>query len=320
MDETPDIPSPAGAQAAARTAVLVNRQSGTVRSMGEEAARTLLGDAFGGEADIFLVTGAEVEATVRRLADSGRFARLIVGGGDGTVASVAGLLAGTGLAMGILPLGTMNLMAKTIGMSADPAEALKQLQGASEQSVDAARVGGRLFLHHVSFGIQPRMVRIRERLGYSSRLTKMLAGLRALFSVLLKPQSQRLSLEADGERRDIKAPALIVSNNIYEDSAWLRQVRLDQGLLGIYALKPMSRMAFLRLALDLLRGRWRDNLNIDEDHARAVKIEIGRRRLGRRRRSIWASIDGELSLLALPVTITSEPSAISMLVPRPATT
>jgi diacylglycerol kinase family enzyme len=319
MDETRNIQSPVEGRAGL-TAVLVNRQSGTVRSMGEDAARALVHDAFGGEAELFLVSGAEVEAKVLRLAESGRFSRIVVGGGDGTVASVAGLLAGSGLAMGILPLGTMNLMAKAIGMSADPAQALEQLRHAREESVDAARVGGRLFLHHVSFGIQPRMVRIRERLGYSSRLTKMLAGARALFSVLLKPQSQRLSLALDGEQRDVKAPALIVSNNIYEDSAWLKQSRLDEGLLGVYALKPMSRLAFMRLALDLLRGRWRDNLNIAEDHARSVRIEISRRRLGRRRRRIWASIDGELSLLALPVTITSEPAALSMLVPRPSTT
>ncbi len=302
------------------TAILINRQSGTVRTMGEEALRAMMENAFGGKAEIHLVSGAEVEPVVTRLAGSGRFGRIIVGGGDGTVAAVAGLLAGSGTVMGILPLGTMNLMAKAIGMSGDLAQALEQLQNADTRTVDAARAGGRLFLHHVSFGIQPRMVRIRERLGYNSRLTKMLAGLRALVSVLLKPQSQRLSLDIDGRETGVKAPALIVSNNVYEDSVWLKQAQLDAGLLGVYALKPMSRIAFLRLALDLLRGRWRDNLNIAEEHARMVNIQVSRRRFGRRRRSIWASIDGELSLFDLPLTITSEPGALNMLVPRPSST
>jgi diacylglycerol kinase family enzyme len=302
----------------AGTAIIVNRQSGTVRSMGEEMALTLLHGAFSGAADIQLVSGADVEPTVRRVLASGDCERIIVGGGDGTVTSVAGLVAGTGVAMGILPFGTMNLMAKTIGMSGDLAEALEQLQSAQPRNVDAARAGNRLFLHHVSFGLQPRIVRIREKLGYSTRLTKILAGTRALFSVLLKPQSQRLSLEIDGRHADIKAPALLVSNNIYEDSAWLRPAKLDEGLLGVYALKPMSRLALLRLTLDLLRGRWRDNLNIAEEHARSVQIVFSRRRFGRLRRNIWASIDGELSLLELPLTITSEPGVLSMLVPPPA--
>lgn len=302
--------------APAGTAVIVNRKSGTVRSMGEDTARAMVADALGTEAEVLLVDGSGIEPAIRRLTRQGRVSRIIVGGGDGTVASVAGLLAGSGIAMGILPLGTMNLMAKAIGLSTDPAQALQQLRQAEVRRVDAARVGGRLFLHHISFGIQPRILRIREKLGYSSRLTKMLAGLRALVSVFLKPQSQRLTLMVDGTRRDIKSPALVVSNNIYEDADWLRQARLDQGLLGVLVLKPMSRLAFLRLALDLFRGRWRDNLNIAEEHARSVTIEISRRRFGRRRRSIWASIDGELSLLGLPVTITSEPGAVSMLTPR----
>lgn len=313
MDRTEDIQS----EARAATAIIVNRQSGTVRSMGEEAARALLHGALAGTADILLVDGAEVEPTVRRILASGQAERIIVGGGDGTVASVAGLVAGTGLTMGILPLGTMNLMAKAVGMSGDLTEALEQLRHAEARDVDAARVGGRLFLHHVSVGLQPRIVRIREKLGYSSRLTKMLSGARALFSVLLKSPSQRLSLEIDGRHSNIKAPALVVSNNIYEDSAWLKQAKLDEGLLGVYVLKPMSRLALLRLALDLLRGRWRDNLNIAEEQARSVQIAFSRRRFGRLRRSMWASIDGELSLLDLPITITSEPGVLSLLVPPP---
>lgn len=300
-----------------RTAILVNRQSGTVRSMGEDAVTTLLKGVFGDKAEIQLVSGREVEGSVSRLLESKRYARIIVGGGDGTVASVAGQLAGSGIAMGILPLGTMNMMAKAIGLPAGLDEAAQQLKTAEPRKIDAARAGGRLFLHHVSFGIQPRMSRIRERLGYSSRLTKMLTGLRALLSVLLKPMSLRLSLVIDGRQANIKAPALLVSNNIYDNSAWLKPARLDQGLLGLYALKPMSRMAFFGLALDLLRGRWRDNLNVSEDHAREVTIAASRRRFGRRRRSMWGTLDGELTLFDLPLTIVTEPGAVTLLIPAP---
>jgi diacylglycerol kinase family enzyme len=299
-----------------KTAILVNRQSGSVRSMGEEAVSTLLKSSFGGDAELFLISGADIEAAVSRLLEAGCYARIIVGGGDGTVASVAGLLAGSQLAMGILPLGTMNMMAKAIGLPAGLAQAAEELKTAETRRVDAARAGGRLFLHHVSFGIQPRMSRIRERLGYNSRITKMLAGLRALLSVLLNPQSQRLGLTVDGRPTEIKAPALIVSNNVYDNSAWLTPSQLDQGLLGIYALKPMSRLAYLRLAFDLLRGRWRDNLNVQEEHARKVTIEVSRRRFGRKRHSIWATLDGELTLFELPLSITSEPGVLNMLVPR----
>lgn len=315
MDE--DIsPERIALPAAQETAILVNRQSGTVRSMGEDAVRALVADAWQGETapQLFLIDGSEVEATVRRLTIERTVTRLIVGGGDGTITSVAGLLAGSGIAMGLLPLGTMNLLANALGISADPAQALRQMHGAVTTRIDAARAGDELFLHHVSIGIQPRMVKIREKLGYSSRLTKMLAGLRAMAAVLLNPQSQRLRLTLDGRVLEVKAPALLVSNNVYENSAWLKQAALDEGVLGIYMVKPMSGLSYLRLALDLLRGRWRDNLNVNEERARTVTIER-RRRFGRRAKSIRATLDGELRLLPLPLTITSQPAALDVLVP-----
>ena len=299
------------------TAVLINSQSGTVRSMGADAAAELVRSEtrdWPGLCEVRLVAGGEIEEAVNALIASGEYSRIIVGGGDGTVASVAGQLAGTDIALGIIPMGTMNLMAKALGIDARLPEALAQLRDAHPRNIDAARADGKLFLHHISFGIQPRMARIREKLGYSSRLTKMLASARAMISVLLKSQSMRLSIDLDGYRYELKAPALIVSNNIYEDSRWLKQLRLDEGLLGLYAIKPMSRWAYFKLALDLLRGRWRDNLNVHEGQGRSVVIEK-RRRFGRRSRSIIATIDGEISLLPNPLEITIDPSVIKVLVP-----
>lgn len=297
-----------------RTAVVINRQAGTVRSMGETAARQLIADVLGAEADVALIDGAGIEDHIQQLLRDG-IDRLIVGGGDGTLASAAGLVAGSQTALGILPLGTMNLMAQTIGMAADPTTALVQLREAEVKQVDAARANGRLFLHHVSFGLQPRMVRIRERMGYSSRLTKMLAAARATFAVLLDPQAQRLGLRIDGEPLELRTPGLIVSNNVYENAMMLKQARLDEGVLGIYALEPMALASYLRLAIDVLRGRWRDNVNVRELRGTAVNL-TRHRRLRRDSRSIRATIDGELTLFNLPLSIESEPGALRLLVPR----
>ncbi len=303
----------------AGVAVVINSKSGTVRTLGSEVARDTIEAALAdweGERDIQLVDGAGIEDAVKDILNSGKFDRIIVGGGDGTVASVAGLLAGTNVAMGILPMGTMNLMAKALGIDIGIEPALAELKTAERRSIDVARADGRIFLHHVSLGIQPRMVRIREKLGYSSRLTKILSSARAMLSVLFNPQNLRLDVDIDGRRMSMKVPALIVSNNIYEDSMWLKQARLDEGLLGIYAMRPMSRLAFLRLALDLLRGRWRDNLNIEESQGAKVRIEK-RKRWGGRKRGIVATMDGEITLLPSPFTISIDPKALTVLVPRP---
>lgn len=297
------------------TAIIVNRKAGTVRSMGVEAVRALVTETFGAETPVAFVDGGAIETHIRDLLDAGRIDRLIVGGGDGTLASAASLIAGSGIALGVLPLGTMNLMAKTIGMDADLATALAQLRDAEVMAVDAGRANGRLFLHHVSFGLQPRMVRLREKLGYSSRLTKILAAVRATIAVLLNPRSQRLGLTIDGKQVEIRTPGLIVSNNAYENASMLRQARLDGGVLGLYALSPMTLVAYVRLAIDVLRGRWQDNVNVTEMRGRRVRL-VRHRRLRHDSRSIKATLDGELTLLRLPLLIESEPAALDMLVPR----
>jgi len=295
------------------TAIVVNRHAGTVRSMGTEAVQALIADAFP-EAQVSLLDGSDIEAHVRSLLRGGAIDRLIVGGGDGTLASAAGLVAGSSVALGILPLGTMNLIAQTVGMAASLDAALAQLRDAQAQPVDAGRANGRLFLHHVSFGLQPRMVRIRERLGYSSRLTKMLAAARATLAVLVNPRSLRLGLTIDGQLAEIRTPGLIVSNNLYENARMLKQARLDEGVLGIYALSPMPIIAYLRLAIDVLRGRWQDNVNVQEQRGRRVGL-VRHRRLRRDSRSIQATVDGELALLDLPLHIESEPGALRLLIP-----
>lgn len=298
-----------------KTAIVVNRHAGTVRSMGEAAVRDLVTGAFGPAADISLLDGSEIEPHIRKLLAAGDVGRLIVGGGDGTLASAAALAAGTPVALGILPLGTMNLVAQTIGMDADLATALRQLRDAEARPVDAGRANGRLFLHHVSFGLQPRMVRIREKLGYSSRLTKILAAARATLAVLRTRRSLRLGLAIDGEQVEIRTPGLIISNNAYENAMMLKQARLDGGVLGLYALAPMSLLAFLRLALDVLRGRWQDNVNVKEMRGRRVWL-TRHRRLRRDGRSIKATLDGELTLFDLPLMVESQPAALNMLLPR----
>lgn len=298
-----------------QTAIVVNRHAGTVRSLGADAVRQAIATAFGEDVTVALLDRSEIDDHIRQLLARGEITRLIVGGGDGTLVGAASLVAGTEVALGVLPLGTMNLMAKAIGMEADLAAALAQLRTGVVKPVDAGRANGRLFLHHVSFGLQPRMVRIREKLGYSSRLTKILAAVRASLAVLRTRRSLRLGLTIDGEPQEMKTPGLIISNNLYENAMMLKQARLDEGVLGLYALAPMSLPAFLKLAFDVLRGRWRDNVNVTEMRGHRMRLVL-HHRLRRDRRSIKATLDGELTLFDLPLHVDSEPAALRLLMPR----
>ncbi|MFT3987021.1 diacylglycerol/lipid kinase family protein [Aestuariivirga sp.] len=246
--------------AEAAVLVIINRQSGTVRTMGEDAVAQRVEKGFSQKqpVEVSLVKGGEIASTVASAIAGQRYQTIVVGGGDGTVASVAGQLAGTGITMGVLPLGTMNMVAQAIGIPANLEQAVTALADGHAVAIDVGRVNGKAFLHQVSFGIQPRVVRIRERIGYSSRLTKMLTGLTAIFAVLARPRTIRMIAEEEGTLSRLRIPALAISNNVYRSDKPGIPVRLDGGVLGIYAVSAKRWRDYIRIALATLRGTWKE--------------------------------------------------------------
>ena len=97
-------------------------------------------------------------------------------GGDGTLNEVANGLAGTDTALGVLPGGSTNVFARTIGMANDPIEATGELlsalaapDGPSLQRIGLGSVNGRYFLFHVGMGLDAEVVRLVERRGQLKR-------------------------------------------------------------------------------------------------------------------------------------------------------
>jgi len=94
-------------------------------------------------------------------------------GGDGTLNEVANGLAGSDTALGVLPGGSTNVFARTIGMANEPIEAtgelLTALGAASTRRIGLGSVNGRYFLFHVGIGLDAEVVRLVERRGQLKR-------------------------------------------------------------------------------------------------------------------------------------------------------
>jgi diacylglycerol kinase family enzyme len=92
---------------------------------------------------------------------------VVVLGGDGTLNEAANGLAGTDTALGVVPGGSTNVFARTIGMADDPIEAAGQLLGALERDscrrIGLGSVNGRYFLFHVGMGYDAAVVAQVER-------------------------------------------------------------------------------------------------------------------------------------------------------------
>jgi hypothetical protein len=117
--------------------VLINRAAGTVERQEGQSLDDLLGDAFresGIAATFDVVDGQRLEESAilaRQMAEGGSIDAIVVGGGDGTVRTVAGALAGSDVPLGILPLGTLNHFARDVGLPLDPRHAVAVIAGGS---------------------------------------------------------------------------------------------------------------------------------------------------------------------------------------------
>ncbi len=125
--------------------------------------------------------GADHEVTVAATSRRGHATRLAQGaaadgtevvvslGGDGTVNEVANGLAGSQTALGVLPGGSTNVFARTIGMVNDPIEATEELLSAlaagSTQRIGLGSVNDRYFLFHVGMGFDAAVVEQVEKHG-----------------------------------------------------------------------------------------------------------------------------------------------------------
>jgi diacylglycerol kinase family enzyme len=235
-------------------------------------------------------------------------------GGDGTVSGMAAALCGTDIAMGILPLGTMNLFARSVGMPLDLDEGLAALAGAKTRKIDLGEVNGRVFTHHVSMGLQPRLVAMREKSDYGSRAGKIFATFRALLTIMRQPPRLQVRMTLEGKDFDVETPALVVSNNMFGPAHLPYADALDQGVLGIYICTSHSPADVAQVTLEALLGSWHARDRIKTLSARAITVE----RRSRRRRRIVATVDGELVTFDGAIEMKIRPGCLTVLAPEPA--
>ncbi len=298
---------------------MINRKSGTVRSRGADAVRQLVEErlALRFHPLTVILADGDILPEVRRARDGKTHDVIIAGGGDGTITSVASELLGSDRVMAALPLGTMNLFVQALGFTPVLEEALDQLGTATPKDIDVGLANDQLFLHQISFGLQPRMARLRERIGYSSRFTKMLAAVRAVIVLAARPKMVRVLVDADGEMRRVRTPLLIISNNpLGRSDKPALPVSLKAGVVGLYALERFSVATVIRLGLDYLGNRIGRSPVVDARTAGKVVVARASRRLLRRTRKargLLASMDGEVLVIDSPVTVTVKPKALRVL-------
>jgi len=255
-------------------------------------------------------SGAEVSALARRAVQE--HARMIVaGGGDGTLNTVATALLETDVALGVLPLGTLNHFAKDLHIPLDLEGAVETTIVGHQVRIDVGEVNGHVFLNNSSLGLYPRVVRHRQKQQERLGLGKWPAFLWAALLMVCRYPFLHLRLCLDGEQFVRRTPFVFIGNNEYQLDIFNigARDRLDAGCLSLYTVHRTGRLGLLVLALRGLLGQLRSARDFDMLCVQDVYIETRSSRL-------LVATDGEVSVMQTPLHYRIRPRALRVIVPR----
>lgn len=295
-----------------RLAVILNERAGTVS--GEDTLHLssrigTLASQFGAEAKVLAVPGPQITETTRQaVADS--FDAVVAGGGDGTLRSVAAVLAETSIPLGILPLGTLNHFAQDMGIPQELEGAIQVICQGLPRLVDLGEVNGHYFLNNSSIGAYPRAVAEREANRKHKGHSKPVAMALAVAKVLCHPPLLHVKLDIDGQATTRNTPFIFVGNNCYEPKLFPGQWRscLDAGKLCVFASHCNGFWCVLRLAWRAFRNRLRDSDEFDAWTAHFARVKT-------HRKHVRVALDGELIELESPLLYRIHPAALQVLAP-----
>ncbi|MEX2111105.1 MAG: diacylglycerol kinase family protein [Gemmatimonadaceae bacterium] len=291
------------------------------RTLRHSAARAFLNVRCGNAdkaRDALAAAGVEVEEAepddLRRhvervVADSAE--RILVAGGDGTIASAAALVAGTRTELAILPGGTLNHFARDHGIPTDMDEAANVASAGTIKSVDLGRVNDKVFLNTSAIGAYVTFVRVRER--FEPRFGYTIASLLAFIRMFSSLRTFDVELEVEGVRQSYRSSLVFIGVGERELKLPLLGSRVRNGKSGLHVMVVQGRRP-ARLFAVALAGIAKGT----RQAARLPQFDsfiVDSCRVDLRRSSSTIALDGELKRMVTPLRYRIERDAIRLVVP-----
>lgn len=285
--------------------ILLNARAGTLRqSVGLEQVRQMVRE-IGLDAEVVTTQSpAEMRALVKRLVAEG-VAKVAVAGGDGTVSLAVQELAYSDTALGILPQGTANNFATALRLPMDLPSALRVLHDGEVREVGLGRTGGRYFTEAAGVGFFADIL----ALGGAGTKKSVVRSLLSLARVVAALKAHALRLTLDGKPVVERSVMCTVANSFRMSLAVpvAPQARLTDEELDVLVVGDLRKGELLTY-FRAFRAQMHLSLpKITTLRAREIRIET------RRRMNVHCD---DRVIGTTPVTITSEPRALKVLVER----
>lgn len=230
---------------------------------------------------------------------------LVAAGGDGTLRTVAPLAESSGLPLGLLPLGTANDFARTVGLPANLERAALVIVAGRTARIDVGVVNEHRFLNVASIGLSESVA--RHLSGARKRRWGVLSYALAFRDAVKASRTFSVEIECDGRTEQLRAIQVGVANGRFHGGGMevSPEARIDDGRLRAYAIEPQPVGKLMLMAASIkirAHGLWEGVRWFEGQH-----IEL------RTKRPKRVNADGEL-LTKTPATIEIRPKAIAVFV------
>lgn len=242
----------------------------------------------------------------RESAQSGEFDVVIAAGGDGTIREVASGLIHSDTALGVIPVGTENVLAREMGIPLDPVAACRHLIVSQIRNIDVGRMGEQIFVCFCGVGFDADVA-----YNLPQKRKTLLGGLAyALTSV------ERIG----GYRKVSRSAKITIDKKLFEADCWMLLVgnirtygggltpapkaRLDDGLLDVCVFPKTSYLGTAKQMMAASSGKHLDLPGVEYFQAKKITIETDP--LER------IQLDGDATEILTPVEINVEEAALKV--------
>lgn len=237
---------------------------------------------------------------------------LVIIGGDGTVSEAANGLSNQKYrpAVGIIPAGTVNNIAKGLNIPADPTETIAQMPRFKEKKADVGRVNDRIFLSSVSAGPVPETVWevSEEQKGKFGQAAYFMEGIKSLRD----EETYAMELTIDEKKVDIDLNLLLVGVNssIAGIPNFFDEAEVDDGKLYLFGLKRST----IGQKLTVLQALLFSNKEFNDMQDVAFTVSFKRAVFTVKNKETFTTVDGDQGP-AFPIIVEILPQHFTFLVP-----
>lgn len=198
--------------------------------------------------------------------------KIIAVGGDGTISKVASVIAGSNIALGLIPLGSGNGLARHLEIPMNPSDALKKAVNGHTIKIDACTINNKMFFCTAGIGFDAYVAEIFDRRGKRGLINYMVAVLIALWKY------QPIQVELESGNIETLFLLTIANANQYGNNAFIApHANIQDGHFEIIKIKNNNLLMMMTISIRLFLKNIHESTGVQIQSANAgwFKYKIG---------------------------------------------